>query len=294
MARRKILILVVLLLLPTIIFADEGQGKISLWTLLLSYKYLVGFLLALVGFYLLAVKKLSRNIRLIFLAVSFILFGIVFSLHPSPVCATTKPFLFGLRIPFVAMLIFMGLLSLIATKGFCGTVCPAGALQELLFNIPFLKRWKRYKIQFKVSNLVRACIFFLTIIIAFSSGVLIYEYFNLFELLHWNFNMPILDLIIFLLPIIIILLASIVLFRPFCYLICPVGFLSWIIEQFSFVRIKYNKENCNNCNICINNAPCHAVQDMMDGKKIISDCYLCGSCLTDCDKNAFTLGAGKK
>lgn len=294
MARRKILILVVLLLLPTIIFADQGQGKMSLWTLLLSYKYLVGFFLALVGIYLLAVKKLSRNIRLIFLGVSFILFGIVFSLHPSPVCATTKPFLFGFRIPFIAMLIFMGILSLLFTKGFCGTVCPAGALQELLFNIPFLKKWKKYKIPFKVSNSVRAGIFFLSIIVALGGGVLIYEYFNLFELLHWNFDLPALDLILFLLPIIIILLASLVLFRPFCYLICPVGFLSWIIEQFSVVRIKYNKENCNNCNICVTNAPCHAVQDMMDGKKIISDCYLCGNCLTDCDKNAFTFGAGKK
>jgi polyferredoxin len=68
-------------------------------------------------------------------------------LHPSPVCAITKPFLFlsdggGVPTIFLTILVFISVFSIAGNKVFCGWACPIGAVQELFNQIPLLKRLK--------------------------------------------------------------------------------------------------------------------------------------------------------
>ena len=53
-----------------------------------------------------------------------------------------------------AFLLFIGL-AIVGNKLVCGWACPFGALQELLYSLPILKRIKRRKMPFLVSNVVR-------------------------------------------------------------------------------------------------------------------------------------------
>lgn len=306
--KKKIFLTLVVLIIPLLVFADDGQnmkGAKTAFDLLLSSKYMVGFIIALIGIGLIWAKKLDNTMRITFLIIAFFLFAVFalfqelmpfaagFGLHPSPVCAITKPFIFGLRTPFLAAIIFIGVLSLISAKGFCGTICPAGALQELFYKVPAFKKIKRKKVPFVISNTIRIFIFLLFFVLFFTIGLNIYGYLSLFELFHWYFAIPLFDLILFAVVIGATLIVSFFSFRPFCYFICPIGLITWIFERLPILKIRLDMNKCTHCDICKDISPCNAVGDLVDGKKIISDCHICGSCLEDCPEDAFYFGLKK-
>lgn len=292
---QKSIITLLLLLIPVIIFAEEGENLKKTFTdLLFSTKYIVGFFLAVGGILLIWTNKLSKGVRITMMIVVFVVFAIYFSLHPSPICSFTKPFIYGVRLPFVAGMTFIGVLSVVSTKGFCGTICPAGALQEALYRIPVFKKLKRTKkVSFKISNTVRIIFAALFFIGVFGFGVSVFSYVNLFEIFHWQYQMPLLNLIIFIISSLALLAASFVLFRPFCYFVCPTGLFTWVLEQVSPIKIRFKKNACTDCGICEVKAPCQTVSDLMEGKKLRSDCHLCGDCLNICPENAFYFGIRK-
>jgi len=296
MPKKNLLLSLLVILLPILIFADDAQATkspITVWDMLFTTKYIVGLVLVIIQLIILWSKKLTATVRVISLLVSFIAFAIYFPLHPSPVCAVTKPFLYGLREPFLAGIIFVGVLSLISAKGFCGTICPAGSLQELLYRIPILSKLKKKRITFKVMNSIRIGVQVLFAAVAILTGVTIFSYFNLFELFHWSFDMPVLYLTIFITSLTLILGASFIVYRPFCYFVCPVGLLTWLLEPASVFKIRYDKEKCNECGVCEADSPCPAVPDMLEGKKFAGDCHLCGICVESCSESAFYYGLKK-
>lgn len=296
---RKYLLSFLILLIPFSLMADEGAPKssgTSFWQLLLTPKYIAVLIVSIIGILLLFLNQFNTRNRIILLLFTFILFGVVtiffhtLFLSPSPVCSTTKPFLYGPKPTFFATILVIGVLSIVATKGFCGNACPVGALQELLYKIPVLKNLKRNKIPFKISNTIRITLAVIFFIIAFSFGTSIYYYINLFDLIHWEFNMPLLELIEFIIFTILMLFLAVIFFRPFCYLICPMGLFTWILEQFSFMRVRVKKDSCDTCGACEIASPCPAIKDIINGKKIKADCHLCGVCLTKCSKNSLYFG----
>ncbi|MFC2085477.1 4Fe-4S binding protein, partial [Bacteroidota bacterium] len=283
--------------IPIVIFAQEsGQVRqpATVWDLLLSTKYVVGFLLAIIGLLIIWQNKLDNKLRIPLLIISFFTFAVYFGLHPSPICAFTKPFIYGLRTPFLAGIIFIGVLSVVSAKGFCGTICPAGALQELLYRLPILKKMKEKIVPFKISNSIRVLVSIAFLIVVLTTGITILAYFNLFELFHWNFALSFWDLMIFAIQIIIILAASLFLFRPFCYFICPVGLVTWLLENVSLVQMRLNKDKCTDCGNCEEEAPCPSVADIIKGKKLRADCHLCGMCMNSCPEDALYYGLNKK
>ena len=203
-------------------------------------------------------------------------------LHPSPVCTVTKPFLFvegGKAVPVVfwVSLTVVALLTILGNKLFCGWVCPVGALQELIHRIPLPKRL-RVRVPFKAANSVRVLIFVIFILVVFTAGVEIYEYFNPFEALHWEFGA------IGLIAMGVVAAAALFLWRPFCYLVCPLGLLTWVLEQFSLFRVMVDRDLCRDCDRCIEESPCLAMSSIVKGSRIRPDCFACGLCLDRCRK----------
>lgn len=287
-------------LYPVFVIAQDGIGKNQSKTFLdflLDYRYLTIIIIFIIGLYIIWNKRMSLKFRIPLLLFTFLFYGVIayfvsaIYISPSPVCASTKIFTIGLRPQFFATLTVIGVLSLVSTKGFCGLVCPIGALQELFYRIPGVKK---LKLKFVIINSVRILLFISFLLVFVLAGISLYNFINLFDLIHWDFNLPFLELFFFLLFIIIMLVMSIFLFRPFCYLICPFGLYSWILEQFSFLKVRISKNKCNQCGVCEQKAPCPAIGYIMKDKIIRADCHLCGDCLNLCNRDAIYFGLKKK
>lgn len=294
--------------------AETSQEAPGILDFLLTGKYIMFFVLSAVGLVMLLMRWINRWVRLGALAVIFVLFGLdqVFLLHPSPLCGLTKLFMFkftqGVFFPaFIALLLAMFIPSFVGRKLFCGWVCPLGALQELINKIPSRLRWKQFN--FTAFNSVRMSLlamFFLTFFIvkdqivylagevgadaadstwrAFSAYS-VYDPVNFFELLHWNVDA------VWMIMFAVLILSSYVLYRPFCYLICPVGALTWLIELFAPGRIRVDHELCNDCGECIEVSPCPTMAKLVDPKtKAAPDCTSCGECLGTCPTDAIKFG----
>jgi len=299
---KRLILTIILLLIPVIIFADDHgnmQSKKSFLDFLLSAKYLAVLIVAAVGIAAIWMNKLSFEVRLILMSVSFLLFGVItifapwLFITPSPVCASTKPFLYGLRPQFLATLSVIGIMSLVVGKGFCGTVCPVGALQELLYRIPLFKKLKRKKVPFKITNTVRIILFVLFLTVAFAFATSTYYFYNLFDLIHWEFEMQWIEFIQFIIFLVIILSVSLFSYRPFCYFICPMGLYTWVLEQIAPLKVRVNKDACNSCGACEKTSPCNAVKGIVDGNKLRADCHLCGDCIKSCSQSALYFGLKK-
>lgn len=298
--KRKLFVTALFILFPVILFAQEHEnmrGGRNFWDFMLSFKYFAVFIFTGLTLFFLWFGKFSSKVRVWVVASAFLIFGVIpifahnLFITPSPICASTKPFLFGFKPQFLATLSAIGILSLISVKGFCSTACPVGGLQELLYKIPL---FRKFKIPFKISNSVRIGLFVLFLIVVFTLKTSTYYFYNLFDLIHWDFNIPFWDLLEFIVFLALILTASIFFFKPFCYLICPMGLFTWILEHFSFLKIRVNKEKCTSCGECEKKAPCVSVKAIVDDKLIRGDCHLCGECLTACKFGALNYGAPGK
>ncbi|GAB4327424.1 MAG: hypothetical protein Kow0074_22680 [Candidatus Zixiibacteriota bacterium] len=286
----------------------------TVWDFLLNAKHLVLLSFMVLGLVLLFLRRVNRWVRIGVLGGAFLLYGLdlVFPLHPSPVCATTKLFMFnetmGKIFPaFLALFLVMFVPSLFGRKLFCGWVCPLGAMQELINKVPFKWRWKQFN--FTVFNGIRftlLVLFFMTfyavvrhvtylgesveadltneIWTAFLSYS-VYEPINFFELLHWNIDR------LWITMMAILVVASLILYRPFCYAICPVGALSWLLERVAPARVRVNAEKCNSCGVCAIKSPCPTIRPLFEGKRFnLPDCTSCGECLGTCPRDAIYFG----
>jgi ferredoxin len=302
-AARPLLTLILLLLPLTLIQADVFQGGEEggggsgppLGTLLFSLKYGLALLFVIAGVVLIRARQMNNTIRIVLMALIFVIFGgILIGVHPSPVCATTKPLVYGLRNPFLAMLIFIGAVSLLANKSFCAMACPGGALQELIYRLPLAKKKaKKPKVAFRVSNAVRCVVAVIYLLVALIAGISIFEYINFFEIFHWEIPAGTLLVISLAIVIVAVLITSAFLYRPFCYFLCPMGLLTWLVEQIGLSRINLDRETCTDCQICVHLSPCPSVEGILEGKAVRGDCHLCGDCVEVCPEDSLSFGIRK-
>ena len=275
---RALFTIIVILFFMFLIGRDDVQ-------FMLLPKYLLFLIVSLTAIIVLGMKKVSYLFRIIALIITFIIFGVLIGIHPSPLCALTKPLaryqIIGfIPPPMIVMVGAMVVFSIIGNKIFCGWICPLGCLQEVAFKVS--KGFKRIKLSFLISNAVRFSLLALFFIYLITFGINIYDLFNPFELFHWHLDTYILIIVSFVIG------ASFIYFRPFCHFLCPAGFLTWIFEHTSLFKVHVNKGKCTGCKKCINESPCSAIEPIFNGHSIVPDCYACGTCIESCPEDAIT------
>lgn len=174
------------------------------------------------------------------------------------------------NLPMVVLVTSLVILSsLVVGRVFCGYVCPPGALQELAYLAPI----KKVKVPSSITVKVRLVVFLAMVVLAVVFSFNLTKVLGLPDLFQLVVG-P--GLVIFL----VIIVASTVVYRPFCRFVCPFGALSSLLSWKSLFGIRRNS-NCVNCGRCEKVCPPQVLEERAG-----SECYLCGRCLATCHKDA--------
>jgi len=222
--------------------------------------------------------------------------GFVLGKSPNPMEGVVKAFksmvgLYPSVIDKLLVLVFFLVLAVVGNKIICGWACPFGAMQELIYSLPVPHKMKRWKAPFWLTNTIRSGLFFIVLLFLFGivggrKGFVIYHYLNPFNLFNLDFENWMI-----LVTVIVSLTLSFFIYRPFCHLICPFGFISWIAERISLMRVKIEHEKCTNCGACIRACPSEAAKGKVSDKLFGADCFSCARCLNVCPVDAIRYGS---
>ena len=221
--------------------------------------------------------------------------GFALGKSPNPMESTVKVFksLVGLYPSVAAKVVafaFFAILAVVGNKLICGWACPFGALQELIYHLPILRKLKKRRVPFVVSNTLRGTLFVVTLLLLFGivggrKGFVIYHFVNPFNL----FNLDI-ETVSVGATILMALVVSFGFYRPFCQFICPFGFISWLLERLSIFSVTIDHDRCTECGACTVACPLDAAKDRVAGKMFPAECFSCARCLNICPEDAIRYG----
>jgi len=287
------------------------QKQTGFFEFLFQPKFILMLAIGIFALLLLKTNKMKKSIKVPLLLLSTFLFGFAgnipvsffnsFAMHPSPMCAATKPLIYGFGIPFIVTLAVIFFLTLLGPKLFCSYVCPVGAIQELIAMLADKLKIKRRNINFTIANTIRLGIFLLFLFISVTAILYIiyngkkypnslYNYVNAFHGLELEIQKTLWDYIIHYLPFLLTVVLSFKYYRPFCHFVCPLGIYTHLLEQVSLFRISLKKKECTDCQICVEESPCTAIPDILKGSYLRPDCYGCNVCIEVCPEKILSVG----
>ena len=176
----------------------------------------------------------------------------------------------------------------------CGFLCPFGFLQELLFRIPSPRKLRTFRGDASLRYVKYAVLIIMVIILPMAhkftpfyckylcpsgtlSGMLLSAADSrLRGLFGWIFTWKALVLTA-------VVLSSIVIFRPFCKYLCPLGAFYSLFNRASAVRLAVDSGKCTGCGACAR------VCDMAVNPAASpnhSECIRCGKCVSRCPHGA--------
>jgi len=266
-------------------------------------RYTIHFILSILlmsfVFYLIRKSHINPKSRKYFYIISIVVFGLGFNSSPSPMGPLNDTIsLFGniteiLHPRLFAILTYL-IIGIVANKFLCSWVCQLGVLQDFIFRLNRNEKdnkaiIKQFKIPFILSNSLRIVFFSATAVISFLWATDIIDSINPFAVFN-GLNITILGWFF----VGGILIISIFIYRPWCYLFCPFGLLCWLFEKLSIYKIRVNYNTCTACNACAKVCPSEAMGAILEKKKIIPDCFSCGTCISECLGNSINFDIRKK
>lgn len=186
----------------------------------------------------------------------------------------------------------------------CGFLCPFGFFQDLLHKI----KVKKYKVPLKFDRGLRKLKYLLGIFVVVLASIFITnkygiavpyfcKYFcpvggleggiplvstnaQLQAQVSWLFGWKMFTLLV-------VIVASMFSYRPFCKYICPLGAFYGLFNKISFYQMNLDEKKCIGCNKCVIVCP----MDVAVRKNINSaECIRCGKCKDVCPTDAISSG----
>lgn len=240
----------------------------------------VGMIYAVAAFailaYLFKTDRFTRRIGYVFLAISAAMGFLVFTpMLPSQFQVLLLGDIDALGVPLAGVLVGLSgilLLTMLFGRLFCGYLCPIGAVQELMYRLP------GRKIQLGHKTLAMAIRLVLLGVIAIAGivwSISLLSYVGIDTFFHLNVTS------MFFLVFLAIVAVSIVVYRPFCRLICPYGALLSLAARKSVFKL-WRNDTCIECGKCERICP----TDEAKQGDLKQECYLCDRCREICPVDA--------
>ncbi len=199
---------------------------------------------------------------------------------------------------------FLMLVGAICGRFICGWLCPFGLIQDLLHKIPFPKKIKTFKgdklLRWLKYVILAVFVIFLPLVARDIIGqgapyfckllcpagtleggiplVLLNQ--PLQDALGWlyTWKLAFLGAAVFL---------SMIIYRPFCKYICPLGAIYSVFNPISFYRYRIDENKCTSCGAC--SRACGMNIDVMHKVNSL-ECIHCGKCKEACPTGAIQSG----
>ena len=189
---------------------------------------------------------------------------------------------------------FTLLIGLLLGRAVCGFLCPFGLIQELLNKIPSPKfKLPRQLLRVKYFLLI-ICVLILPVATEFGEPIFC-EYICPAGTLeaglpliatHEEFRDVLGNLFALKISILLaVIVASVLINRFFCRVLCPLGAIYGLLNGLSFYRMNCAADKCTNCGRCKKSCPI----DLNPTKEFNSaECVRCGQCVKVCPTKALT------
>lgn len=210
-----------------------------------------------------------------------------------------QSFLGGLhfRFPYyvVGLLLFFGALL---GRAVCGLLCPFGFLQDLLDRIPFFPKRNRFPGDRQLRRLKYGILIVFVILLPLCvpltpffckyicpsgtlAGILLSLHDSLVRaqlggLFLWKAGV-----------LIAVLAACLMIYRPFCKYLCPLGAIYGLMNRASLYRMHHDEEKCVGCGKCAR--VCKMCVNPAQTPNS-AECIRCGECTNACPVDALKLG----
>ncbi len=198
---------------------------------------------------------------------------------------------------------FLIIIGTVFGRFVCGFACPFGLIQELLHMIPSRKIGKN-KVFTKLSYLKYLVLAFFVIIIP----MILLEINGFSDPVFCKFICPAgtleagIPLVLLndslkssigglfwwkMFLLILTVIASILIYRPFCRFLCPLGAIYALFNGISLFGIRKDRAQCNGCKTCDKSCKMEAVPSHNPNSP---ECIRCGACVSHCPKKALCFG----
>lgn len=197
------------------------------------------------------------------------------------------------------LLLFGALLG----RAVCGFLCPFGLVQDLLFRIPFFRKLRTFPGEkyLRWLKYVVAALLVVLLPILYANVPYFCKYvcpagtlFGAIPLLSMEqlLSDQIGPLFFWKLTVLVVLLlVSLLISRPFCRYLCPLGGLYGLFNRVALVRLRYDAAACTGCDRCV--PPCAMGIDPKTQFDSV-ECIRCGRCANVCPTHALRLGLPKR
>lgn len=199
-----------------------------------------------------------------------------------------------IEVPF-AVLSFFFFFGSILGRFVCGWLCPFGLVQDLLHKIPFPIKRKNlpgHKVLKYGKHLVLVGLVLVGSAFLFTGYVKVPAFckylcpsgtlLGAVPLIGGNADLraQIGGLFYWKLAVLIVVVVlSVMVYRPFCQYLCPLGAVYGWFNRFSLVQIRWQKQECTSCMACQKACPVNLGPEQIS---VSTECIKCGKCVEAC------------